>query len=320
MGEILTVFGLVVAIIFGTIQSWPIIQSWRTRKEKEVSAIDVPKNAASTLEKKKIVIGLYPYPPFLIGSKPEEMEGIWKDLGVRISEALGKEAEFQWFTMGDLSSESVKSVDLAMGIFKTERRSRKFNFSKPFHRIGLQGLCAKNHDIISEEDLRSNDIQIVVQEGEVGWEYALDDLPGAHSSRRVIVVNTAQSINTIGMISSKEADVALIDEITCQNFLKKPNMKRYYKIAFHRPIKIFDACVAVNPNSDLDLDLVNKCISEFRNSPEFLKKESEALKGYEKIVSRAGLHSFDYPTTVTKLSITRFSPASSKLIVSLLPS
>lgn len=281
-GLALTILGL----LLGGVQAWPVIRGWLPEKRKALETSLKPEPALDTSE---LVVGVYPYPPLLLGSDPELMVGPWVELAARIAEALHKRLVLRWFTMGDLTSSEANSIDIAVGIFRTDRRSMKFEFTRPIHRIGLQGVCAANHPAIKSDALSTGRMKVVVQSGEVGWEYVLDEMSNSMQSKRVVVIDTAHSIDILELLTSGIVELALIDELTCINYLRGDGAEKPLRLAFDRPLKIFDACFAVNKSSGIDMQKLNRIIVDARNTPEFLEYEVKALEGYEGIITRAGL-------------------------------
>lgn len=278
--------GVLTAVIAG----WQLIISRRTGDPKpETSPKTEPLSRPTANAKRDLVFGVYPYPPLLIGKdKAEDFTGIWIDLGKVMAKALGRQCQFRLFTMGDLPSDTAPPVDIALAIFRTEERKKRFDFSRAIHRIGLQGICAVDMPEMTPEALISGDFRIVVQEGEVGWEYAKKELHSLWERKKISVVKSLDLEETMSLLASGTYDVTIHDELTCAKFLNSGQGDRF-RFAFDRPLKIFDVAAAINPSSGIDMDEVNAALLRRRNEPSFRETEIEALAGLEKVVQRAGI-------------------------------
>jgi ABC-type amino acid transport substrate-binding protein len=276
----------VIAAVLAGIQVTPIVTEWISRPPPKITTDTFN---SDTLHEAVLVVGVYPYAPLIVGDEPNQMAGPWIEIAKFIAERLNRRLILKWFTMGDLATMEPTRIDVSVGIFRTERRSTRYKFSRPIHRIGLQGIVLKSSPRIEQEALSTQKIRTVVQAGEVGWEYALDEMRDALDGKSVIVIDTAFANHAIEMVKNASADLALIDELSCVNFLRQQGNRSKFRLAFDRPLQLFDACVAIDNRCDIDLKWLNEAIEEFRNSEAYLAIETEALEKYQGVIGRVGL-------------------------------
>jgi ABC-type amino acid transport substrate-binding protein len=237
----------------------------------------------------KLTIGIFPYPPLSVGAEPDAMSGPWPMLANALAAELGLQAEYRFTSYADLLENAYASVDVVVSVFETPRRRRYFDFTRPINRVGLLGLCRDAVGSVAEDGLRSGQYRTLVQEGEVGWEFMVDEAPRAIANKRVVSVDAVDGVEVLTMLKAGRYDVALIDALSCMNFLADPELSNGLRLAFDAPLNMFDSSVAIRKTSGLDLSQVDKIVGDLRNRPEYLEAEQEALRGVERIVRRVGL-------------------------------
>jgi hypothetical protein len=186
------------------------------------------------------------------------------------------EIRLQPISASDFKESSKISVDLIAGSFQTPHRSLHFDFSVPFHRIALQGICRRQRAKITKEELASGKLRIVVQSGEVGWEYVEDQL--AHLREQIQRAETAATFEIIHLLETGLYDVAICDEISCLKFLSGKGNNRRYQLAFDWPMSSYAACIAVNKRLAWGAErmkLLNKAVKTARNIPSYLEYERQ---------------------------------------------
>lgn len=245
--------------------------------------------AHSLIEPGHLTIGMFPYPPLNCGDEPGNMTGPWAELASALAAGLGLTPKFKFTSFSDLLKNAYSTVDVVVAVFDTERRRTYFNFARPINRVALLGLCREEFEEIHEDDIRKGRYRILVQEAEVGWEFMHDEAPKAIEMKRMVSVDAVNAGEVLQMLKLGRFDLALIDAVSCQNFLKDEKLSQGLRLAFDIPLNMFDSGVAIRRTSGLDVDQINELVTEIRNRPHFRALEAEALQGYERIVKRVGL-------------------------------
>lgn len=236
-----------------------------------------------------LTIGVFPYPPLNCGDEPCNMTGPWAELAADLATELGLTPKFRFTSFSDLLENAYSTVDIVVSVFDTERRRTYFDFARPINRVALLGLCREEFEEIDDDDIREGRYRILVQEGEVGWEFIHDEAPKAIEMKRVVSVDAINAGEVLQMLKLGRFDLALIDAVSCQNFLKDKELSQGLRLAFDIPLNMFDSGVAIRRTSGLNVDQINELVTEIRNRPRFRALEAEALQGYERIVKRVGL-------------------------------
>jgi hypothetical protein len=142
--------------------------------------------------------------------------------------------------------------------------------------------------MISKEEMVSGDLKLVVQVGEVGWEYVTNELPRTLKKSNVCQVASLTTHEALRMLVAGGYDLAISDELSCMRFLWDFR-EHPFRLAFQRPLQIFDTCLAVRKELQWDMDLVNSYLIEIRNTPAFLEAEVKSLRGLEHVIERCSL-------------------------------
>jgi hypothetical protein len=175
------------------------------------------------------------------------------------------------------------AYDIIPGVFDTSQRRERFAFSIPLHRIGLQGVCLAEKKPFTKEQISKQNYRLLVQPGEVGWEYVKAEFRRVYASGKVVRIDSTQTKGILDMLLSRKYDLAIADEVSCLHFVRESHPNVAFRLAFPKPPIIYDACIAVNKALDLDLNLLNDTVREVRNEPEFLRDEARSLSGFEHI-------------------------------------
>lgn len=237
----------------------------------------------------QLTIGVFPYPPLHCGTEASALDGPWALLARGIARELSLEPNFRFTRLADLLENADLSIDLVVSVFETHRRRQYFDFTRPINRVGLLGLCRNELANVSDDGLRNGQYRVLVQEGEVGWEYIQDEAPRALELKRVVSIDTIDGLEVLDLLRSGRYDLALIDALTCSNFLNDASMSRDIRKAFDTPLHMFDSGVAIRKTSGLDVLRIDRIVSEIRNRPEYLEQEREGLSGFGSVVKRLGI-------------------------------
>lgn len=269
-------------------------QNARSEKPDNVRPADArrPSGAAmahSLIQPGKLTIGVFPYPPMISGDDPEAMSGPWGMMARSLAESLGLTPDYRFTSFADLIENAYFSVDVVVSVFDTPRRRAYFDFTRPFNRVALMGICREDLVDVSEDSLRAGSYRVLVQKGEVGWEFMNDEAPQAVSKKRVTSVDAIDSAEVLSLLRLGRYDLALMDGVSCLNFLRDPTLSQGLKLAFDMPLNMFDSGVAVRKTSGLDVVKLNAMVSDIRNRCDYLEVEGVALRGFERVIKRNGL-------------------------------
>lgn len=240
------------------------------------------------------VVGCFSYPPV---SSVEHADprgeptfgGPFVELFGSIANAMNFDVEYRFISASEFSTAKDVSADMILGLFETPHRRPYFNFSLPLYRIRLQGICRRDQVAISKEDLISGKLRVIVQSGEVGWEYVQEQMASLMGST-VRAYPFMETVEASRMLLTGDYEVAISDELSCWRFLAANENREHFRLAFDWPLPSFTGCVAVRKGVPIDLQRMNELIKEMRNTPAFLQSEANALAGYEKVVERLYLN------------------------------
>ena len=261
----------------------------KTTKDPFVSAADVPRSMFSLISAGALTVGCYPYPPLMNGIEPHSMSGPWIELVSALAERLGLSLSLSLTCYSDMLNHSYSSVDVMLGVFETERRRVFFDFTRPINRIGLSGICLNALTEVDEKSLRDGGYKVAVQDGEVGWEFAQDEMPRAVQRKKVTSIDTVDGAEVLGLVESARNDIALMDLLSCVNFLRGPGTSKPIRLAFEGALDMFDCCVAIRKTSGLSKEKISEIVYAIRNESWYLDAELRALRGYEGIIRRTSL-------------------------------
>lgn len=291
---IVTVIGVLVATLLGTLQ-------WReTRKQTRLAERTAHADNAPAIDTDTKHVetnspfwrcGIYDYAPLSVwpSNSDEEPTGPLVELARRISASLGKTPIYEVFSYESFYKGGTHLPDMVVGLFETKRRAEHMVFSRPIYKIGLQGLCrkAEKRDILL--GLREGDLRAAVYYGEVGWEYAEDELADADKEHRIAKLMSGRQLDTMDHLTQGEYTVVIMDSLACHMFLSEKNHAKTYRLAFDEPLDKFDTCVAVLPEHRHLMPKIDDEIITIRNSDSFLAIEQVALVGLEGVVERRAL-------------------------------
>ncbi len=223
-----------------------------------------------------LTVGYFPYAPF----------SPWCEAVSTVLARLGIRYEYQPVSASDFGESERQRPDIIMGLFRTDARQRFYDFSLPLHCIGLNAVCRAELPSINKDDLLSGNLRVVVQKGEVGWEYALQELKRVSAKGNLTELDLPTTKDAVQQLMTGQLDLAITDEVSCLSFLEEIGTEHPYRLVFQRPLRIYDACLAVSKELTWPMDQVDSLLRQIRNEPEYLKREVLALRGYERIVER----------------------------------
>jgi pimeloyl-ACP methyl ester carboxylesterase len=256
----------------------PLFDDVRVKRTIELVAEVVASTEAGQTSR-RISAGCFLYPPFSVwtdkdGSEvPDPDGGPWSELLVSVLARVKAQYVLTKARSSDFAEDAIGRADVIMGVFRTPDREKFYQFSAPLYRIGLNGVCKAERPVITREELGSGDLRVIVQKGEVGWEFARDQLPRVKAKGRLYVVDSPATYEAIDMLTSGNYDIAITDEISCGRFIERLGTKNPFRMAFGRPLNMFDVCFAVGKHLDWDIKKINELLVEIRNEPSFLRRE-----------------------------------------------
>ena len=293
MPNIVTAVAIISGIV-GTATFVPTTLAWlEARRQRQLTEKVAPAGAGARTAVRDSVwrCGIYDYPPLGqwsagLGADPT---GPLPELGRQIGFELGKAIKFEFFSYDGFYAEDDALPDMVVGMFETKKRSERMVFSRPVYEIGLQGICRTDQkgDVLA--GLREGQLKAAVYKGEVGWEFLRDELPDAVATHRFVEVAGGHQMDTMIYLSEGRYDVVLMDSLSCFNFLRQKSNENRFRLAFEEPLKKYPTCLALNKRHGALLGSLNEAILKIRNSKEYLRSESAALQGYEKVIERRGL-------------------------------
>lgn len=203
-GTTLTLLAIIVAVIFGIIQTLASLFQVEGRDllRAIVDGVKTPlaeaghhANAAIWAVRRRLghartfTVGCFPYEPLSVPSYGKDgqvtFEGPWPALVRSVARRMDIEVKLEPVSATGFQYPKKLKHDLVVGLFETEWRKKYFRFSDGFHRIRLQGVCRKDHPLTTKERLLEEETRIVVQPGEVGWEYVQEQIGSAKLNPRI---------------------------------------------------------------------------------------------------------------------------------------
>lgn len=289
-GVIFTAISVVIAAATAipTFDSW--IQARRQRRVTKTPAEDLPTPASIDPAAASWRCGIHECLPFGHIEMTGEtlVSGPLVDLTRQAMNAIGKNIEFARFTFEELYDGS-PVPDVVLGMFDTPRRQKALRFCRPLYEIGLQGLCRSSQQGDMLDQMLEGRLKVAVYRGEIGWEYALDELHHARMAHNVIFVGGGDQMDTMTHLESGKYDVVIMDEVTCINFLREGNRATAFKMAFDQPLSTYKLSIAVRSDHADLIQSLDGLIEQIRNTPEFLDIEAAAINSFGTAIRRRGL-------------------------------
>lgn len=144
-----------------------------------------------------IRIGVNPnFPPMSAFGMTNQLEGFDIDIGRRIAEALGVEAEFVMTATQQRVPFLVSNrIDIALGaLTRTPERAELVDFTVPLHTESMGVITTDKVDADSWEDLNTGDITLVNMRGNLSVDILKDKLP---EPKVLLVDGNADAIRAI---------------------------------------------------------------------------------------------------------------------------
>ena len=276
--------------IFTVLAFFPTTLAWleqrRQGRRTEAPPGSIPKITIASASKSEWRCGIYDYPPLSHwpqkhGARPV---GPLVELAREVTNSLGKTAKFEIFSYEGFYKGGDSIPDMVVGMFRTNRRAERVSFSKPFYKIGLQGICRRHQEGDLLSGLREGNLRAAVYYGEVGWEFAEDELKDACEQNRIAKLVGGHQMDTMNHLVQGTYDIVIMDWVACENFLREEENRAKFRIAFKEPLDKFDTCIGVRPENKEFLPAIDKAIEQIRNSQDYLDLEASALKGFEHII------------------------------------
>jgi ABC-type amino acid transport substrate-binding protein len=145
------------------------------------------------------LIGCFEYPPLSVLDRSaaqltrQSFSGPWPDITYALADRKGIGFVLDIAQASHFSRPQDERPDVIMGVFKTRHRERYYDFSVPLYRIGLQGVCRATSHTFSKDDLVKGDLKMVVQVGEVGWEYVTTEFKRADQRGNIYKIESLQA-------------------------------------------------------------------------------------------------------------------------------
>jgi hypothetical protein len=306
----LTLAGLVIAALTfvpTTLSWWEARQQRKLAEGARASGSPGPNLGSTPSNRTEWRCGIYDYPPLSSwsGDAGESPSGPLVILAQTVAKTLGKSITFELFNFDDFYTEPNAIPDLIVGMFETPRRRTRVAFSRSIHEIGLQGICRieQQGDLLLE--LREGRLKVAVHSAEVGWEFVQDELQDAIKDHRVATIIGGHQLHTMSLLTAGTYDVVLMDHLSCIRFLRQADHETRFRLAFRFPLQKYRSCMALRTEHAHLLPALNEAIVASRNSPDFLRLESEAIAGVEDVVERRALRARSLLTeqTTTHASI-----------------
>jgi len=210
-------------------------------------------------------------------------KGCFADFIKHLVESEGLEAVYCPVKSSELDTLlMMDKVDLIPCTFETERRSQFGDFAAFLYTTRVEGVCRKKgRKVFTQEDLHRPDVTIVLSKGEIGWEFALDNLDLAKNPYRRFFVSEHERVeDMMHLVAAGDYDVALADALSCRIFCR--DNPRSAALAFaYRPEDVLSVrrVGTMIPKGDLQYaDWITEKFRIARRAPEVQLAEKEALE------------------------------------------
>jgi hypothetical protein len=238
----------------------------------------------------RLVVAWSPYPPLVVATVEGRPSGPLPDLMSCVASDFGRTIAWRKWSIAEVLSTAENAVDVILCVFKTSRRERHYKFSYATHAIGLQGICRSS--VVGAEmhqRLYNGEFRIAVNEGEIGWEFVEDQLQSLIKEKRVTVMNAFEAKDVGALVRAGVCDIALVDELSCVNYLQQFNTDGELQLAFSSPLDVYELCFAIHKESTVSISQFNNSMAKHRMSVRFRAEETEAITGYEEVIQLRGL-------------------------------
>ncbi len=168
-----------------------------------------------TLEEGVLSVGIdTPYPPFDIGTDPEDLSGYDVEVMNGIAEEIGLEVEYTVTGFGTIFRDTANGqFDTAAAASDiTEERERVVDFTDPYYRSTTALIVPEGSDIADVDDLSG--AIVAVQDGTSQQDLAEDETDAAE------VRGFPQASPALAALFTGQADAVLIDQATAVDAIK----------------------------------------------------------------------------------------------------
>jgi ABC-type amino acid transport/signal transduction systems, periplasmic component/domain len=222
--------------------------------------------------------GVVNHPPLSAwhyASDTAEFTGYYPELARQVGRETGLEIEFVDMDWGRLPSAFTdEGLDVVLSIFETRTRQEYADFAAALHKVGVSGvMSADRPPMVDVSELGAPDIKVGVVVGEVGWEYVTQEL--VLPRRNVIQVDSGTLRTAFSPLLSGEADIAIVDDLTCANFVAQhPGFQHVFT---QDPLYLCKNSIMVPKGEPEFRRWIDTVFLDARRHPVLLQLENETL-------------------------------------------
>ncbi len=124
--------------------------------------------------------------------------------------------------------------------------------------------------------------------GEIGWEYAVDNLGMGFDSNRFKVLDDYDISRTVDLLEAGAVDVVLADALTCNTWLKSGSQRteKFKLVLENDRLNVCDNGFLARKGDEDLCDWLEKRLRLARETPEIALLESDILESLAGIVRR----------------------------------
>lgn len=222
----------------------------------------------------KLIIGIEgTYPPFTYHDDNGALTGLDVELGRKIAEKLGVEAEFveaAWDSL--LIGMDTGRFDLVINAVSiTEKRQEKYTFSTPYYYEGRRVIVrADDNSINSEEDLNGKKVATNTTNAFIPW----------YEEKGCEIVSIDTSSEALGLVLSGRADFCNTSMPVFNSYLEAhPEAQDQLKVSFIIPNSEDIIAIPTCKGEDAFLAEINKILDELRADGTLAALSEQFLKG-----------------------------------------
>jgi|694.fasta_scaffold153537_2 hypothetical protein len=235
-------------------------------------------------EKGMISVGYFHYPPLIIAMGANKAPGgLYGTLMNEVAITNKLDICWQQIKLSQLQRAICCSeVDIVLCVFQTPSRCKYADFHAFLHAVTVGGIGLKSFGDVnmSPSTLSRSSAKIVVCEGEIGHEFAINSLK--IDSSRLRVVDLIDIDQIVSMVESGFADIALLNSISCRTYIENRqdagDLRLFYQ---NTPLAICENGVMTPANQNSLGDWIRDQFHMHRRKAEILAIEEEILSRYE---------------------------------------